>query len=502
MGVERAAKLDEEREMTVTDGAGADTQAQIERMHALLETQRKAGIKNGPPSYETRIERLDRLIGLLVDHKDEICETLSKDFGHRNSLQSILGDIADGIGCAKYAKANLKKWMKPSKRHAEKPFGLFGAKAEVRYQPKGVIGIISPWNFPVGLTFNPLAQVLAAGNSALIKPSEFSPATSELMERMLRTAFDEEVVAVIPGGAEVGEAFSKLAFDHLVFTGATGVARHVMRAASENLVPVTLELGGKSPVIIGKGADMELAANRVMFGKTLNAGQICLAPDYVLVAEGETENFVKAATKAVTTMYPTLKDNPDYTSVVNQRHYERLNSYVDDAKAKGADVVEINPANEDFSQQPHHKIPPTLVVDPGEDTKIMQDEIFGPLLPVKTMKSTSDAINYINANDRPLGLYYFGDDEDEREEVLRMTTSGGVTLNDVIFHVSQHDMPFGGIGPAGMGSYHGEEGFREFSHARSVYKQIGKPFGKDLLAMIRPPYNEKAEKQFNAQVKR
>jgi len=480
----------------------SESQSQIERMHVVLEKQRAANLKNGPPTYEKRMERLDKIIGLMVDHNDEICEAISKDFGHRSNIQSMLGDVADAISAAKYAKKHLKQWMKASKRGSAAPFGLMGAKTEVRYQPKGVVGIISPWNFPVGLTFNPLAQILAAGNSAIIKPSEFSPATSELMGRMIRTVFEEEEVALVEGGPDVGEAFSKLAFDHLIFTGATGVARHVMRAASENLVPLTLELGGKSPVVIGKGADMELAANRIMFGKTLNAGQICLAPDYVMVAEGETENFVKAATKSVTTMYATMKDNPDYTSIVNQRHYDRLTGYIEDAKAKGAEVIEINPANEDFSQQPHHKIPPTLVIDPTDDMKIMQDEIFGPLLPIKTMKSTATSIDYINANDRPLGLYYFGDDNDEREEVLRMTTSGGVTINDVVFHVSQHDAPFGGIGPAGMGSYHGEEGFREFSHARTVYKQIGKPLGKDLLAMIRPPYNEKADAQFRGQIKR
>jgi len=485
--------------MSETNDAANDPQAAIARMHALLELQRKAHIKEGPPSYEVRVERLDRLIGLLVDHKVEICEAISKDFGHRSMDQSLFADVVDSIACVKYAKKHLKQWMKASKRKTEPALlGLLGARTEVRYFPKGVVGVISPWNFPVNLTFNPLAGIIAAGNRAIVKPSEFTPHASALMDRMFRTAFDEDVIAVVQGGPEVGEAFSKMAFDHLVFTGATPIGRHVMRAASENLVPVTLELGGKSPVIVGESADIDITANRVMFGKVLNAGQICLSPDYVMIPEDKKQDFVASATKAVGTMYKTLKENPDYTSIVNLRHFERLQGYLDDAKAKGAELVEINPANEDFSQQEHYKIPPTLVMNPTDDMKIMQEEIFGPLLPVKTVKSTDEAVAYVNAHDRPLGLYYFGNDDAEREKVINYTMSGGVTVNDVVMHVSQHDAPFGGVGPAGIGSYHGEEGFREFSHARTVYRQVG----KDLLAQIRPPYGEKYRKLVGAQAKR
>lgn len=481
-----------------------DSPEQLQRMNDLLAKQRAAHIKEGPPSYEWRIERLDRIIGLLVDYKDEITETISADFGHRSKDQTMLSDVADSVGCAKHCKAHLKSWMKSSSRGVAIPLlKLFGAKSELVYQPKGVIGVVAPWNFPVNLCFNPLSGAIAAGNRVLIKPSEFTPRTSELIDRMIRTAFDEDEVAVVQGGPEVGQAFCSLPFDHLVFTGATSIARHVMRAASENLVPLTLELGGKSPVILGKDADMELAAGRVMNGKTLNAGQICLAPDYVMVPEENAKSFVDEAVKAVHRMYPTIKDNPDYTSVINQRHFDRLQGYLDDAKAKGAEIVEINPASEDFAQQPHRKIPPTLVLNPTEDMKIMQEEIFGPLLPVKTVKSTDDAIDYINGHDRPLGLYYFGNDAGEREKVLTKTTSGGVTINDVLFHVSQHDLPFGGIGPAGMGSYHGIEGFREFSHAKSVYTQVGRMFGKDALAaQIQAPYDEKKRAAFAAQAKR
>ncbi|HRD30026.1 MAG TPA: coniferyl aldehyde dehydrogenase, partial [Caulobacter sp.] len=342
------------------------------------------------------------------------------------------------------------------------------------------------WNFPVNLTFAPLAGILAAGNRAMIKPSEFTPATSELMKTMFAKAFSEEEIAVITGGPEVGQAFAGLPFDHMIFTGATSIARHVMRAAAENLVPLTLELGGKSPVIISRSADMATAAARIMNGKTLNAGQICLAPDYVMAPEGRLEEFVTEASSAVARMFPTLKDNPDYTAVVAQRHYDRIKGYIDDARAKGADVREINPAGEDFSQQEHRKIPPTLILNATDDMTVMQDEIFGPVLPVKTYKAVGEAVDYINAHERPLGLYWFGSDEAEKERVLNHTTSGGVTVNDVIMHVAQEELPFGGVGPSGMGSYHGHDGFLEFSHRKAVYTQLKKDIGP-LLAM-RPPY--------------
>src|SRR6202012_5146047 len=281
--------------------------------------------------------------------------------------------------------------------------GLFGARAEVRFQPKGVVGLISPWNFPVNLTFTPLAGVLAAGNRAMIKPSEFTPATSELLAKNFAGGFADEEVAVVTGGPEVGEAFAHLAFDHLIFTGATGIARHVMKAAAENLVPLTLELGGKSPVIIGRSADMPTAAARIMNGKTLNAGQICLAPDYVLAPRDQLESFVGEARGAVARMFPTLRDNPDYTAIVAQRHYDRIMGHIEDARAKGARVVEMKPEGEDLSQQEHRKIAPTLIIDPTDDMTVMQDEIFGPVLPVKTYDSVGEAVAYVNAHDRPLG---------------------------------------------------------------------------------------------------
>ncbi|MES3026374.1 MAG: coniferyl aldehyde dehydrogenase [Pseudomonadota bacterium] len=469
-------------------------------MNALLAKQKAAHLRDGAPSAAQRIERIDRAIGLLVDNAGAIADALNQDFGSRSKEASAFTDVAASIGPLKHARAHLTKWMRPEKRKPTPAIlGLFGAKAEIRYQPKGVVGIISPWNFPVNLTFAPLAGVLAAGNRAMIKPSEFTPATSELMAVMFAGAFSDEEIAVVTGGPEVGQAFAGLAFDHMIFTGATNIARHVMRAAADNLVPLTLELGGKSPVILGQSADIATASARIMNGKTLNAGQICLAPDYVLTPRESLEPFVAGAQAAVAKMFPTLKDNPDYTAIVAQRHYDRIKNYVDDARAKGARIVELKPDGEDLSQQEHRKIAPTLIIDPTDDMLVMQEEIFGPVLPVKTYSGIDEAIAYVNKGDRPLGLYYFGTDEAEREKVLNATTAGGVTINDVVFHVAQENLPFGGVGPSGMGSYHGVDGFREFSHAKSIYTQIkaDKP-----LQQMRPPYGPAIRKYLEGQLKR
>lgn len=470
-------------------------------LEIILQRQKAAHLRDGAPPVERRIDWLNRCIALLVDHEAQIAQAVGEDFGVRSKDATALTDVAGSIGPLKHARDHVRKWMKTEKRRTTPALlGLFGAKAEVRWQPKGVVGVISPWNFPVNLTFAPLAGVLSAGNRAMIKPSEYTPATSELLKAMFAKSFDEDEIAVVTGGPEIGQAFAGLAFDHLLFTGATSVAKHVMRAAAENLVPVTLELGGKSPVILSRGADLETAAARVMAGKTLNAGQICLAPDYVLAPAEDVDRFVEAARAAVAKSFPTLRDNPDYTALVAQRHYDRVKDYVDDAKAKGGKVVELNPAGEDFSQQQHRKIPPTLILKPTDDMAVMQDEIFGPLLPVKAYDRIEDAIDYINRRDRPLALYWFGTDEAERERVLDATTSGGATVNDVIFHVAQEDLPFGGVGPAGMGAYHGHDGFREFSHRKAVFHQLKKDIGPMLA--LRPPYGEGIRKYLAGQIKR
>jgi len=470
-------------------------------LNDLLAKQRAAQLQDGAPSAAVRIDRINRCIALLVDHRSEIEAALRADFGARSSHATAFTDIASSIGPLKHARDHVARWMRTERRSTTpRILGLFGAKAEIRYQPKGVVGVISPWNFPVNLTFAPLAGVLAAGNRAMVKPSEVTPVTSELLKRMFASAFDEEEVAVVTGGPEVGQIFSSLAFDHMIFTGATSIGRHVMRAAAENLVPVTLELGGKSPVVIGRSANLAIAAARIMNGKSLNAGQICLAPDYVLAPSDQISGFVEAAKSAVGHMFPTIRDNPDYTAVVADRHYARLMGYVDDARAKGAEIVEINPAGEDLRQQPHRRIAPTLILNPTDDMKVMQEEIFGPLLPVKAYQKVDEAIDYINAHDRPLGLYYFGADKHERDRVLERTTSGGVSVNDVVMHVAQEELPFGGIGPAGMGAYHGYDGFREFSHRKSVFHQMKKDIGP--LRMLRPPYGAGIAKYLTAQIKR
>ena len=470
-------------------------------LNVLLTKQKAAQLRDGVPSAAIRIDRLNRCIAILVDHRGDIEAALNTDFGARSRQVTAFTDIASSIGPLKHARDHVVRWMRPERRSTTpRILGLFGAKAEIRYQAKGIVGVISPWNFPVNLTFAPLAGVLAAGNRAMIKPSEVTPVTSELLKKMFASAFDEEEIAIVTGGPEVGQVFTSLAFDHLIFTGATSIGRHVMRAAAENLVPVTLELGGKSPVVIGRSADLATAAARIMNGKTLNAGQICLAPDYVLAPADQMNVFVEEAKSAVGRMFPTIRDNPDYTAVVTDRHYARLTGYVDDARAKGAEIVEIIPGGEDLRQQPHRRIAPTLILNPTDDMKVMQEEIFGPLLPIKAYQKVDDAIDYINAHDRPLGLYYFGTDKDERDRVLDRTTSGGVSVNDVVMHVAQEELPFGGIGPAGIGAYHGHDGFREFSHRKSVFHQIKKDIGP--LRMLRPPYGAGIAKYLATQIKR
>ena len=469
-------------------------------MQRLLDSQRDAFTAARPEPLDTRRDRLKRLIALLVDRGEDLSRAMSRDFGHRSHEQSMMTDIMPSVTFAKYCLKHLDRWARTEKRSPNFPLSLFGAKAELRYEPKGVIGIVSPWNFPVGLTMSPVAQAFAAGNRVLIKPSEFTEDTSDLMAELFAKYFAEDEVAVCVGGPEVGSAFCSLAFDHLLFTGATSIGKHVLHAAADNLVPVTLELGGKSPTFLGRSADFKRAGERIAMGKMMNAGQICLAPDYMLVPEDMADQAISAVTSAVSAMYPTLLNNDDYTSVVNARHRDRLQGLIDDAKAKGAEAIEVNPGGEDFSASNGHKMPLTILRGVDDDMKVMQDEIFGPVLPVKTYRGIDEAIDYVNAHDRPLGLYYFGDDAGERERVLTRTISGGVTVNDVVFHVSMDELPFGGVGPSGMGSYHGPEGFKTFSHARSVYRQPKFDIAK--LAGLKPPYGKATAKTLAGALKK
>jgi coniferyl-aldehyde dehydrogenase len=468
-------------------------------MRSVLEAQRAAFLAELPVTAAVRKDRLMRAKALLLDNRDALARAVSDDFGHRSIEQTLLTDIMASVGPLNHAAKHVDRWMAREKRKLDFPLPLLGAKAWVEYQPKGVVGVIAPWNFPINLTFGPLAGILAAGNRAMVKPSEFTPATSELMTALAARYFAPEELAFVTGGAEVGKAFTELPFDHMIFTGATSIGRHVMRAAAENLVPVTLELGGKSPTILGRSADVAQATDRIATGKMMNAGQICLAPDYMLVPEEKEGEVVEGLKASAARLYPTLLANPDYTSVVNGRHRERLESYLADAREKGAEVVVVNPANEDFTAQNTHKMPLHIVRKVTDDMKVMQEEIFGPVLPVKTYRTLDEAVDYVNRRDRPLGLYYFGQDAGEERQVLDRTVSGGVTVNDVIMHISSEDLPFGGVGPSGMGNYHGHDGFKTFSHAKAVYKQPRIDIAK--LAGFKPPYNATTLKTLKQRLK-
>jgi coniferyl-aldehyde dehydrogenase len=411
----------------------------------------------------------------------------------------MLTDIAASIAPIKHAIKSLDRWARRDTRAVQFPLGLLGARAWVEYQPKGVVGVIAPWNFPVNLVMGPIAGIFAAGNRAMVKTSEFTARTAALFEEVSPKYFAIEELAFFSGGPEVGKAFSELPFDHLIFTGATGIGRHILHAAADNLTPVTLELGGKSPVIIGKDADIARATERVAIGKMLNAGQICLAPDYMLVPEAQEQAVVDGLKAAVSSMYPTLLANPDYTAIINDRHHQRLQDWVADARAKGATVETVNPANEDFAGSNARKMPLHIVRNATDDMIVMQEELFGPILPVRRYTNIDSAIAEVNRRDRPLGLYYFGPDESERRTVLDRTISGGVTLDDVVFHVSMEELPFGGIGPSGMGSYHGFDGFKTFSHGKAVFKQAKLDVAK--LAGLKPPYGKATMASVKRQMK-
>jgi coniferyl-aldehyde dehydrogenase len=466
---------------------------------ALLDAQRAAFDAERPVPLPVRKDRIGRAMRMMVDNAEAFCTALSADFGHRSREQTMLADVVASVRTLKHANKHVERWMRPDKRKLQFPLGLLGARAAVEYQPKGVIGVIAPWNFPIQLTMAPLAGIFAAGNRAMVKNSEYTPRTAALFEEVVGRYFDPAELAFVSGGPEIGQAFAALPFDHLIFTGATGVGRHIMRAAAENLTPVTLELGGKSPTIIGRSADIAQATERVAIGKMMNAGQVCLAPDYLLVPDDKEEAVIGGLKSAAASLYPQLLDNPDYTAVVNERHHVRLQSYLDDARAKGGEVIEVNPAGEDFAASNGTKMPLFIVRNPSDDMAVMQDEIFGPVLPVKRYGAIDEAIDFVNRRDRPLGLYYFGNDSAEERRVLDRTISGGVTVNDVIFHISAEELPFGGIGPSGMGAYHGFDGFKTFSHARAVYRQPKIDIAR--LAGFKPPYGATTAKTIARELK-
>lgn len=468
-------------------------------LHDILAAQRDAFLAELPVPLATRRDRLARAAALVRDNAQRFCDALGEDFGHRSPRQSMITDIAASVAPLAHAIKQLPRWTRREKRPVMFPLGLLGARAWVEYQPKGVVGIIAPWNFPVNLVMSPLAGVFAAGNRAMVKTSEFTPATAALFAELGPRYFDAAELAFVSGGPDVGQAFAALPFDHLLFTGATGIGRHILHAAADNLTPVTLELGGKSPAILGRSADLSQATERVAMGKMLNAGQICIAPDYLMVPAEQEQAAVDGLVRAASTMYPSILANPDYTAIINDRHFDRLSTALDDARAKGAEVIAVNPAGEDFTATNSRKLPLHIVRNPTDDMVLMQEEIFGPILPVRKYDTIDGAIAEVNRRDRPLALYYFGSDAAERRRVLDRTISGGVSLDDTIFHVSMEELPFGGIGPSGMGAYHGEAGFRTFSHAKGVFRQSRLDVAK--LGGLKPPYGRTTDAAIKRQLR-
>jgi coniferyl-aldehyde dehydrogenase len=455
------------------------------QLAALLDRQKAAFASNDAPTLAERKADLLKLKNAIRDHLSELVSAVDADFEGRSRKETALIEGVPVIQSIKYLSANLKSWMRPQTRRVELEFRP--ASARVVYQPLGVVGIISPWNYPIGLSMVPLATAIAAGNRAMLKLSELTPATSALLAKMLGEIFPQEQVAVVSGGPEVGAAFATLPFDHLLFTGSTAVGKTVMQAASVNLVPVTLELGGKSPAIVDKGISLERAAASIAFGKLANAGQSCVAPDFALVEASEVDAFVAAYDGAVRTFYPEGAASSDFTSIVNGQHYRRLRAMLDDARAKGARVFEVGNNPRGAAQRPH-TLAPTIVLDATPDMRIMKEEIFGPILPVVAYREIDAAIAYVNAMPRPLALYFFGEDGETRRKVLSRTISGNVTINDTLLHYVQDDLPFGGVGASGMGAYHGVEGFRALSHARGIFEQSR----WSMTSLLRPPFGELA----------
>jgi len=447
-----------------------------------LDNQKKAFLAKPMPSAAERIEKLNRLKKAIIDYSDRLVETISQDFSNRAESETLLAEIFPLLEAINFHKKKVKKWMKKERRGA--PMLIAPSKVEVQYQPLGVVGIVVPWNFPVFLGLSPLVSALTAGNRAMIKTSEFAPRTANMLKELIGSVFNEDEVSVITGELDVSIAFTKLPFDHLVFTGATAVGKTVMRAAAEHLTPVTLELGGKSPVIIHQDFPIEEAAQRIAFGKGLNAGQVCVSPDYILCPKNKVDAFAQTFIETVSKHYPNINSNDDYTAIISERQLARLKSYLKDAEEKGAEVLTINPANESFDQG--RKMPMSLVLNTNESMLIEKEEIFGPILPVIAYDTLDEAIDYVNERPRPLALYYFDWDKKRADEVLQRTHSGGACINDTMNHVAIDDAPFGGIGPSGMGHYHGREGFLNFSKAKTVVRK-----GKiDTIKMVAPPWGK------------
>ncbi|CAJ2957509.1 coniferyl aldehyde dehydrogenase [Burkholderia pseudomallei] len=451
-------------------------------LDALLRDQRAAYLRAPYPSWATRADHLRALRKTLLENRDALAAAINADFGHRAKEEVLMSEIWLAKEEIDEALKHGKRWIKPKSRTMNK--WLRPARAKVMPQPLGVVGIVVPWNYPVLLAAGPLICALAAGNRAIVKMSELTPRTSQLFEELISKTFARDHVAVVNGDAQIGAAFSGLPFDHLLFTGSTNVGRHVMRAAAEHLTPVTLELGGKSPVIVGPRARFDAAVDAVITGKTLNAGQTCIAPDYVLVPRGKEAEFVARARARMARLYPNLSTNPDYTSIISERHFARLQRLASEAQQAGAQLHPLTDAAPDPALR---RLPPVLVTQAPDASQLMQEEIFGPLLPIVPYDTLDDAIAYVNARPRPLALYLFDEDRTTIERVMRDTISGGVTVNDTLMHIACGTLPFGGVGASGMGAYHGYDGFVTFSKMKPVLTQPR----LNTRAMIAPPYGKR-----------
>jgi coniferyl-aldehyde dehydrogenase len=455
-------------------------------LRELLERQRKE-FRRAPPSYEKRMASLKSLEAVVIDRQSEIVEAVNADFGGRARQETLALELAPLVDAIRHARRHLAKWMKP--RRVSAGLNFFPATARIIYQPLGMIGVIGAWNYPIFLALSPLVDAIAAGNHALLKPSELAPVSAELLRKIIADNFAEEYIAVVTGDATVAAKFAELPFDHLLFTGSTRVGKLIMRAASENLTPVTLELGGKCPAIVHPDYPLRTAVARILTGKLYNAGQTCLAPDYVFVHESQQEEFVNVASEVAQRLYPQWNGNPDYTKIINLPHYERLCGYVKDATARGAKMILLGEKTEG-SDAENRVYPPVVLQNVDDGMRVMQEEIFGPILPVLQFREVEEALRYVNDHEHPLALYYFDYDARRVDHVLRSTASGGVTINDVIYHIAQNNLPFGGVGASGMGHYHGKAGFETFSKKKGVLMQSR----FSTLALLRPPYGPLSER--------
>ena len=467
-----------------------DHSGSIDEMKKILSNQKALFINEPNITWSKRKENLKKLGSIIKDHESDFINAISKDFGNRASEETIIAEMLVIQGGINHALKHTPKWMRT--RKAPTALQFKPAYNRVIPQPLGVIGIMSPWNYPLQLAVMPLIGALGAGNRAMIKPSEYTPLFSKLLKNVLGKVFSEDEVYVALGGVDVATCFSSMHFDHLIFTGSTNVGRIVAKSAAENLVPCTLELGGKSPAIIDESANMKTAVARLTNAKLLNAGQTCVAPDYLLMPKSQVSDFADAMISQAETFYPQFAGNKDYTSIIADSHYARLQNLLEDAENKGA---KIRVAGNDDKQQlaKERRIPLTIVTETTPDMKIMQEEIFGPLLPILESESLNESLDYISKRDRPLALYWFGKNKNKLNRVLKESISGGVTINDATWHVIQEDIPFGGVGPSGMGAYHGEVGFRTFSHMKGVFFQSKFSQGSKL----HPPYGPMASKMIN-----